>query len=134
VFLIVGILICVVGTGLSSLQFRAILNLVIAPVLPVAALGLETLTEGMNSIKAMDGIYQWVDDFWQEALKDPNNSHWENYSRMLQDAIYVNRTASLDIPDWFYRHYRPSDEEAAVYSAATLADEYRRVLYQESKK
>jgi hypothetical protein len=103
-------------------------------VLPVAALGLETLTEGMNSIKAMDGIYQWVDDFWQEALKDPNNSHWENYSRMLQDAIYVNRTASLDIPDWFYRHYRPSDEEAAVYSAATLADEYRRVLYQESKK
>ncbi|MGE3074430.1 MAG: S-4TM family putative pore-forming effector [Dehalococcoidia bacterium] len=71
----------------------------VIPGLPAVIAGLDLALSNLRTANIRDRLYRNWNALWQRALRAPESVD-EMDLRQLQDAIYVCRTRSVQVPDW----------------------------------
>ena len=104
-----------IGIGLIiDIDLREFLLVFIVPGLPAFIAGIDLTVSNWKTSSIRNQLGQMWGRLWKRALANPGIN--ESELRQLQDAIYVCRTRTVQVPNWMQKRKR------AEYQADSVAN------------
>lgn len=98
---------------------------VLLPVLPMTILLVSFYDDNKKAIKNLGGLKNELDEAWSDILHSKRRvEELEYIARSVQDSIYLHRSSSPLIFDWFYDLKSKQQQDNADCLVEQLAEEY----------
>lgn len=96
----------------------------LAPLLPAFIIAIRIAKKQGEIIRTSDNFRNFTDNLWNDAISnDVSESEIKAFSRQLQNQIFIHRCNKEQVPDWFYKLFRDSQQINMEEATKRMLDE-----------
>lgn len=116
-----------IGVGVTIIVGASLQDFILmflAPLSPVFLIAIRIAKKQGEIIGASDNFRKFADNLWNDALRNKlSESELKAFSRQLQNEIFVHRCNKEQVPDWFYKLFRESQQLNMEEATKRMIDE-----------